>query len=630
MPETANPSPSWHWAESGHWELKFHGLPRRFPWHNNQPPPPTGKEPNAVLSQFPMEHLYRAMETMMKETPEAQPDARFLGFMRQMDAGMDFISAMQRSDFIAAEGVIREMERTSHECAYLLFNKAFVLLRTERAEEALECYRRAVKLQPDAEMVWMRYGEICEQTNKKDEAIHAYHEARRVLPNHEQATLALERLGELIRISQPATPDKVEWLTKAELRVIAEADLTHHWNDAEALRYYGGQHLHDKLFPVLALRALERAVELDPASAEGQRNLGAALRANGRVKESFAPLHKAATLEPANAWTPYYLAESFVALGDMKAVWEHLGQALKLDRNHKGALKLKFLQRTDRTPVQNEDDLAEYSRPGGGDWPGSWRGFLLAADQAWNRGAKERGVKFAAEAYGINPEDEGVFLTYTGMLSESGENEWVAALCKPRLRAGETNPRAWWNFARALDALGLREEAIQTLRKALAEIKVDAEGQHHFNEKLDEWTERFAESEVEPELHSGGISLRRNIYIVDGNRRGPCLFENGLGFPARRQVPVDFKKPKSEFFFTFEQQNMAGDPETHSLGTFIISEVDPARITTEPVKLFLTMNEGARLVLAAKQGQRKLRVQWALYPPPRHDPEDAGGNDAKS
>lgn len=82
--------------------------------------------------------------------------------------------------------------------------------------------------------------------------------------------------------------------------------------------------------------------------------------------------------------------------------------------------------------------------------------------------------------------------------------------------------------------------------------------------------------------------------------------------------------PRTEFFFTFEQQNIRGDPESHLLGTFLVSEVDPDRLGTEAVTMFLKLTERKRLSVAATQGQRKLRVQWSLYPPPRHEPEAPG------
>src|SRR5436190_17440731 len=117
---SANPksSSSWHWAESDHWEITFHGLPHRFPWLNAQPPPPGQPSPGKPI-EFPVLHLYKAVEAMVQEEPDAAHDPRFLGFMRQIDAGAGFISAMESGDFIAAEGVITDAERNSPETAYL-------------------------------------------------------------------------------------------------------------------------------------------------------------------------------------------------------------------------------------------------------------------------------------------------------------------------------------------------------------------------------------------------------------------------------------------------------------------------------------------------------------------------------
>ena len=100
------------------------------------------------------------------------------------------------------------------------------------------------------------------------------------------------------------------------------------------------------------------------------------------------------------------------------------------------------------------------------------------------------------------------------------------------------------------------------------------------------------------------------------------LFENGLGLPHRRTVPVQFKKPKSEFDFTVEQRSTFEDPMPHPLGTFTVSELDPSRLAEEPVSLQLLLEVDGRLIVGARQGERKLAVRWSLYPPPRHDPEE--------
>jgi len=517
---------------------------------------------NTNNQEFACEHDNRLQRLQpVVNVPYPADDPRFIGFARMMEAGDDFMKAMDRSDFIAAEGVCREMERTGNECAYLFFNKAFVCRATDRKEESVALYRRALKLDPDVEMLWMRYGETCEELSDRAEAIRAYHEARRILPKHQEATLALERLKELFRISMTAKPDELLWVTKEELRALSEKDVQQRWQNVASLRSYAGEMLRTGHFPDLALRALKHCDELDPQNAEGLRNLGVALRLNGCALESLDPLREAGALDRTDAWAMFHLAESHVVLGQIDDAWELLDAALKCDCNHQGALRLKFLNRDDRTTEQKEQDLATYSQPRGEDWIGSWRGFILAANSAWRRGAHKPAVKFAGEAYKIAPDEEEVFLTYTGMLSECGEYEWVAALTKPRLRAREKNPRAWMNFARALDALGLRDEAVVTLQQALAELKLSDDDAQPITAKLDVWTGRFAASEIGVELHPGGDALRRNICQVRDAKVVLRIFEAGMSLPNHRELPVTFTKPCIEFDFTVEQRNAIADDD---------------------------------------------------------------------
>src|SRR5438552_2053234 len=98
---SANESSQWHWAESDHWEVGFHGLPRRFPWLRSDSPSPPG---NVQAREFPMLRLHLAVETMLAEQPDGPHDPRFVGFARQIVAGDELVMALEHGDFIAAEG----------------------------------------------------------------------------------------------------------------------------------------------------------------------------------------------------------------------------------------------------------------------------------------------------------------------------------------------------------------------------------------------------------------------------------------------------------------------------------------------------------------------------------------------
>jgi tetratricopeptide (TPR) repeat protein len=605
----------WHWVESDHWEIQFHGLPRRFPWPDSDPPPPSTSYPNPEGREFPILRVYHAVEALLAQQTNPAPDPRFVAFARIIEAGNEFAMAMERGDLLAAEGVTRQWDLTGLDCAYVAFNKAFIYKQTGRTTEARALYRRATELCPEAEMLWMLYATVSEEAGDRAEAIRACHEARRLLPNHREATLMLERLKELFRVTLPENRDQYVWLSKAELRPLAEKELAQNWDDAPALRAYAGQKLHENLFPDLGLRALDRALELEPANAEAHRNRGAALLHLNRLDDAQASLKRALTLDGTDAWTRYHLAELSFARGDAKHGWQHLQDAIALNPNHRPALQMMFLQRTDRTVEQKEQNLVEFSRTGA-DSPGSWCGYLLAAESAWKRGAKQAAVGYAAAAYKISPDNEDVFLTYTGMLGECGEYEWVAALTKPRLRDGETRSRAFMNFAKALRALGLPDEAVATARRALAELTLTPEERAAITDAVDEWTERYAAGEIPADLHCPGV-LRRNICQVRDGKVLSRWFENGMGLPHDRNIPVGFKIPKTEFDVTLEQRHAIDDPMPGELGTFTISEIEPDRLPAEAVSLQAHLNETGELIIGAKQGDRKLRVTWALYPPPR-------------
>jgi hypothetical protein len=54
-------------------------------------------------------------------------------------------------------------------------------------------------------------------------------------------------------------------------------------------------------------------------------------------------------------------------------------------------------------------------------------------------------------------------------LAKHGEHECGAALARPRLRAGETDPLLRWHYALALQAMKLDDLATEELRRALAQ-----------------------------------------------------------------------------------------------------------------------------------------------------------------
>ena len=620
MPDEFSPQPKpWKWIETHHWEVQFHGLPASVPWFEGDALPPLELSPGEPGREFPVLRLYEAVSAYLADDAVPEKDVRFVGFAAQIDLGNAFNEALERSDWIAAMGVLRDMERIGHECGYLEFNRAFLLGRTGDAAGARAAYRRGTELASDVEMLWAHYARTSQEAGDRAEASRAWWQCLRILPKHQQAVEALASFGELIVPSRRDQPGEVEIFRPEELREKFTADLSSLHGDAEKLRAFSGEVLHGGMFPDLALEALEEAVELDPDNAEGLRNCGVALRVSGRLDEALTVLQRAELHDPDDPWVHFHIAEVLIAQRDQEGMVTRLAHVLDLDPNHKAAIELSFIRLASGPAAEKEDTLTDWGKA-----HGSWRAFLIAADSAWKRGEKERAVRLAEEANKIAPEEGDVFLTYTGMLTAVGENEWVAALTRPRLGKGEQNPRAWMNYASALDAMGLREEAIQTLTRALAELTFEEpQARNHFENCIAHWSGCVAEVDVEIETHPGTDALRRSIFFVKDGKRNGRLFEAGIGAPNKRVIEMRLEKTRPEFDLLIEQQNAEEPFDAHNLGAFTVRGYDESRLAEEPLKLVFVFLPDGKLQCAPWQGERRIQASWNFVPPPRHESAEA-------
>ena len=600
---------TYRWIESNHWEIPFHNLPRRVPWAMDAPPP------DETVHDLPINPLYKGIEACLADADVAEKDPRFRAFLVAMDMGQEMDEAIQRQDFAAALALIADAGRAGRLSPNLLFNKAFILAQTGDKAAAVSCYREALEMSPDVEFVWMRLGLLLEELGNRPEAIHAYREARRCLPNHRDATEALLRLRELVLISKRGGKPDGRIMEVEEYRQLVASDVDRLFNDAPALRQIGGSTLHANVCPDVALRALARAVELEPDNLEGLRNYGEALRISGKLEDAIKHLRMAQRINPAESWTLYHLGLALSQQGDHEAAWRYWDIAITSDPNHRPTLQIMFMDRTDMDASTKEKAITTWAAE-----TESWCGFLLAAVSAWKRGDKQAALRHASESHKLAPDNEEVFLTYTGMLGEAGEPEWVAALTKPRLTSGQPTERMVMNFARALYAMGLAAEAIRTLEDGLKNPAL-AEARQPFADQLDRWCGRVAISEVPLSLHPGG-TVRRPIFQTRDNQAVAMVVPAGVPLRFRRTIQVQYKK---DHFSLPLQQGITKEAESAlNLGAFSVCEINTGPGASPHVELFLALREDGYVQAAAKQDGRKLPVTWSLYPPPQLE-EQTGG-----
>jgi len=125
--------------------------------------------------------------------------------------------------------------------------------------------------------------------------------------------------GAVLRLrGSPATSDEEVWLAGTEYTVWLEAVIAH-----ERLLFGpDGEFLPDafdadgaEILPRVALRQAEKALRLDPGSAELHHERGVALRRLGRDDDARPSFRRAAEIDPGNPWPWFELGRAALAAG---------------------------------------------------------------------------------------------------------------------------------------------------------------------------------------------------------------------------------------------------------------------------------------------------------------------------
>jgi Flp pilus assembly protein TadD len=213
--------------------------------------------------------------------------------------------------------------------------RGIALARDGRWDEAIACFREAVRLRPDYTDAHNNLGNVLYFQKKYDEAIAAYEEAVRLSPDHAGA---LSNLGEVLR-HRGRLDDAVRYCRRAvELRPDMAPAHNHlglalsakeqfeeavaHCAEAVRLDPNLAEAHHGLGYALLQLRrvdeavaAIETALRLKPSLAEAHSNLAAALLRRGQAEEALARLQEALRLQPDLADTHIHRAHALWQLG---------------------------------------------------------------------------------------------------------------------------------------------------------------------------------------------------------------------------------------------------------------------------------------------------------------------------
>jgi len=196
-------------------------------------------------------------------------------------------------------------------------NLGNVLLKAGEATAAIDHYRTALRLRPDAADTHHNLANALRRTGRPQEAIEHYEQALRLNPrmpdSHTALGIVLEEAGRAAEA--PAHYEQALRLDPA-------------YADA-----------HNRLGIVLArsgrteaaIARFESALRSDPSRADIRNNLGNALRASGRIQEAIAQYEQALRLDPNDADARRNLGRSYAMLNRLPDAAAQFEQALRLD-----------------------------------------------------------------------------------------------------------------------------------------------------------------------------------------------------------------------------------------------------------------------------------------------------------
>jgi tetratricopeptide (TPR) repeat protein len=173
---------------------------------------------------------------------------------------------------IVAETNSPSFEISTHDKAMALAQRGDAFLNQGRFSDAIQAYREALKIEPEAEDMQYNLAIALARAGKTDEAIAVYKEALRLVPDYAEAH---NNLGNLL-VKKGQFDEAVDHFKEA-IRINPEHAPSHN-NLGTAYARQG------KAFQ--AAEAFGKAVALDPNYLEARCNLGNSYSSQGRIPEA--------------------------------------------------------------------------------------------------------------------------------------------------------------------------------------------------------------------------------------------------------------------------------------------------------------------------------------------------------
>src|SRR3989339_803850 len=293
-----------------------------------------------------------------------------------------------------------ENNKSSINTAKDWFDKGIALIKSNKYKEAIECFDKAIEIDPQNEGAWYNKGFALANLKKYKEAI-----------------ICLEKEIEI----RPQLSSKVN-PTLAEAWYREGSSLFHSHNFEEAIGCF------------------DRAIELKPLYKEAWHFKGITLLQLGKYPDAITCFDKAIELDPSR-----------------KEAWHHKGIALYDLSKDEDAIpcfdKVIEISQLDLT-IQKDQQLADAIKK---DFAGAWGNKGLALSKL---SKFQEAITCFDKAIEINPQDEMLWTNKGVVLAELGKCQEAVAYYNKAIEINPKSVLAWNNKGYALYKLGKYEEAI--------------------------------------------------------------------------------------------------------------------------------------------------------------------------
>jgi len=594
-PTPAAPATPPQWIESKAWELDLYGLPHRIPWPADSDPKLADETP------FDAGLLLNAIEDL---GPEAGPP--WTNFLQAAEHFDELAEALADNEFPTAEQLLDEIERLHPGTIFTQFHRAHVARHDGRIDESIALYRAVAERVPRFGFVWVNLGATLAAEGRRDEAVAAYLNAVRVVPNDTTALEGLASLRAAVKVQRdPNDPKSVAYLDLPTFARMAAQQIPVLARNAEQLQAFGEQLLRDGFAPTVAVEALEKSRELSPHDGRALLALAAAYRQADRKADACKLAVEFTEKHPDDAGGWLHLAQSCHAQDDRDAESKALDRALEVDPNLQPALMLRF--GIAEAPVSTEVEARVVAF---GEEREAWMPFLVASAMARDRGDLGIALRYAERAYDIAPETEEVLLHFGAMLGQTKDIVRLSATLDPHIASGKFSKRLDWNYAQALKSAGRVNEAVQVLIGAATAEGTPDDFKQAAASTIDFWNGLLVESGTKVEVLKAGV-LARPILLRLDDGDGAVLLHAGQILPVEGKFP--WRVPpdgRSETRILVQQGQTGSALAPRDLGVFLVRGLPPVTGGVHTLQCRIAASPHATVIFQAVLGQREMRVAW--------------------